>query len=54
MPELDTLGMRDYRQLARPPFRIIYLVEDAVVTVLVIADSRRGFRTLLGERVLRH
>lgn len=54
VPELDALGIRDYRQLSRPPFRIIYLVEDTAVTVLVIADSRRDFRTLLGERVLRH
>ncbi len=52
VPELDALGIREFRQLSRAPFRIIYLPEDGRVTVLVVADSRRDFRTLLGERLL--
>ena len=52
VPELDALGIREFRQLSRAPFRIIYLLEDGRVTVLVVADSRRDFRTLLGERLL--
>ena len=52
VPELDDLGIREFRQLSLSPFRIIYLPEAERVTVLVIADSRRDFRTLLSERLL--
>ena len=52
VPELDALGIHEFRQLSRAPFRIIYLAEETRVTVLVVADSRRDFRTLLGERLL--
>lgn len=52
VPELMALGIRDYRQLSRPPYRVIYLPEEDLVTVVVVADSRRDFRTLLAERVL--
>lgn len=52
-PELEALGIRAYRQLSLPPYRMIYLPEGAIITVLIIADSRRDFRTLLEERLLR-
>lgn len=51
--ELEVLGIRTYRQLSLPPYRVIYLPEPGVVTVLIVADSRRDFRTLLEERLLR-
>lgn len=55
-PELEALGIRDFRQLSRPPWRIVYLPEDdgagPTVTVLIVADGRRDFRTLLEERLL--
>ena len=52
-PELEALGIRAYRQLSLSPYRVIYLPDNTIVTVLVVADSRRDFRTLLEERVLR-
>jgi len=52
-PELEALGIRSYRQLSLPPCRVIYLPEPGLVTVMVVADSRRDFRTLLEERLLR-
>ena len=52
VPELDALGIHEFRQLSLPPFRIIYLPEDERVIVLVVADGRRDFSTLLGERLL--
>ena len=52
-PELEALGIRAYHQLSLSPYRIIYLPENAIITALIIADSRRDFRTLLEERVLR-
>ncbi len=51
--ELEALGIRAYRQLSLPPYRVIYLPERAAVTVMIIADARRDFRTLLQERLLR-
>jgi toxin ParE1/3/4 len=55
--ELEALGIHAYRQLPLPPFRIIYLPEDKdaepLVTVMIIADARRDFRTLLEERLVR-
>jgi toxin ParE1/3/4 len=57
-PELEALGIKAYRQLSLPPWRVIYLPEDdgaaaPRVTVMIVADSRRDFRTLLEERLLR-
>ena len=52
VPELDALGIHEFRQLSRVPFRIIYLAEEQRVTVLIVADGRRDFRTLLSERLL--
>lgn len=56
-PELAGLGIHDFRQLSHPPYRIIYLPHErdggSQVTVMIVADSRRDFRTLLEERLLR-
>jgi toxin ParE1/3/4 len=52
-PELQDLGMTAFRQLSLPPFRVIYLPEETEVTVMIVADARRDFRTLLEERLLR-
>lgn len=52
VPELAALGVDEYRQLSNSPFRMIYSVEAETITVLIVADARRDFRTLLAERVL--
>jgi toxin ParE1/3/4 len=56
-PELQALGIRTYRQISIPPFRAIYWPEleasPPMVTIMLIADTRRDFRMLLEERVLR-
>lgn len=56
-PELEALGIRTYRQLSIPPFRAIYWpkleASPPLVTIMLIADTRRNFRVLLEERVLR-
>jgi toxin ParE1/3/4 len=55
--ELELLGIKAYRQLSQPPFRLIYWPEldlaKPQVTVMLIADARRDFRVLLEERLLR-
>ena len=54
--ELAALGIAAWRQLSLPPYRVIYAVEAGpeaqVVTIALVADSRRDFRTLLQNRLL--
>ncbi|HYW14562.1 MAG TPA: type II toxin-antitoxin system RelE/ParE family toxin [Allosphingosinicella sp.] len=50
--ELAGLGIRSFRQLALPPYRIIYQVVGQEVFVLLIADGRRDMQALLEWRLL--
>ena len=50
--ELLALGIRNYREIFFKPYRVVYAVEDRDVFVLLIADGRRDFRTLLNRRLL--
>ncbi len=50
--ELDALGIRDFRQLVVPPYRLIYRVIVDHVFVFLIADGRRDFQALLERRLL--
>ena len=50
--ELIALGIRDYRQTAFKPYRVIYRVIERKVYVYVIADGRRDMQTLLARRLL--
>lgn len=51
-PELETIGITDWRQLSVPPYRLIYTVDADAVTIAVVADGRRDFATLLERRLL--
>lgn len=50
--ELDAIGVREFRQLSAPPYRLIYRVIVDHVFVLLIADGRRDFQALLERRLL--
>ena len=50
--ELEVLGVRDYRQIVLPPYRLIYRVIDTTVYITVIADGRRDMANLLARRLL--
>lgn len=50
--ELLALGIREYRQVFFKPYRIIYHVAGAAVTVVVIVDGRRDMESLLARRLL--
>jgi toxin ParE1/3/4 len=50
--ELETLGIREFRQLLFAPYRLIYRIAADSVYVLVIADGRRDMQTLLERRLL--
>ena len=50
--ELVALGIRDYRQAAFKPYRVIYRVMAEKVHIYVIADGRRNMQSLLARRLL--
>lgn len=50
--ELLELGIRDFRETAFKPYRVIYRVESTRVLVFVIADGRRDLQSLLSRRLL--
>lgn len=50
--ELVALGIRDYRQTAFKPYRVIYRVMAQKVHIYVIADGRRDMQSLLARRLL--
>ena len=50
--ELAALGIRDYRQTAFKPYRVIYRVMAQKVYIYVIADGRRDMQSLLVRRLL--
>ena len=50
--ELMALGIRDYRQTAFKPYRVIYRVMAQKVYIYVIADGRRDMQSLLARRLL--
>ncbi len=50
--ELLALGIRDYRQTAFKPYRVIYRVMGQKVYIYMIADGRRDMQSLLARRLL--
>ena len=50
--ELVVLGIRDYRQTAFKPYRVIYRVMGQKVHIYIIADGRRDMQSLLARRLL--
>ena len=52
-PELQDVGVSQFREIRFKPYRIIYSIEQAIVTVHCILDGRRDMQTLLQERFMR-
>lgn len=50
--ELQTPGIREYRQVFFKPYRVIYRVMDKRVVIYLTADGRRDMQTLLVRRLL--
>ena len=50
--ELIALGIREYRQTAFKPYRVIYRVIGQKVYIYLIADGRRDMQYLLARRLL--
>jgi toxin ParE1/3/4 len=52
-PELDRIGVTDYREVHFKPYRIIYQIVGRDIFVHCILDGRRDLPTLLERRLLR-
>jgi len=50
--ELVALGIRDFRQTAFKPYRVIYRVIGRKVSIYATADGRRDMQPLLARRLL--
>lgn len=50
--ELLALGIKDYRQTAFKPYRVIYRVLSGQVVIYLIADGRRDMQSVLARRLL--
>lgn len=50
--ELVALGIKDYRQTAFKPYRVIYRVLGGRVVIYLIVDGRRDMQSLLARRLL--
>lgn len=50
--ELETLGIRDFRQVLLELYRLIYRIVGEKVFILLIADGRRDMQALLERRLL--
>ncbi|MCW5623387.1 MAG: type II toxin-antitoxin system RelE/ParE family toxin [Burkholderiales bacterium] len=50
--ELAALGIKEYRQIAFKPYRVIYRVNDDRVVIYLIVDGRRDMQSLLARRLL--
>ncbi len=46
------LGIRDFRQVAFKPYRVLYRLIGQKVYIHVVADGRRDMQTLLARRLL--
>ncbi|MGC2062000.1 MAG: type II toxin-antitoxin system RelE/ParE family toxin [Thermodesulfovibrionales bacterium] len=52
-PELEQIGVFDYREVFFKPYRIIYVVTKTDIYVHGILDGRRDMQDLLQQRLLR-
>lgn len=50
--ELLALGIKEDRQTAFKPYRVIYRVTEKQVIIHLIADGRRDMQTVLARRLL--
>ena len=52
-PELEAIGVREYREVHFKPYRIVYALHEDKVFVHCVLDGRRDMKTLLQQRLLR-
>ena len=52
-PELERIGITEYREVHCKPYRIVYAIHETDVVVHCVLDGRRDMQTLLQNRLLR-
>ena len=52
-PELERIGVIEYREIHFKPYRIIYQVIESNVYIHCILDGRRELQELLEKRIIR-
>jgi len=52
-PELEQIGIYEYREIHFKPYRIIYQIIESDIYVHCVLDGRRDLEDLLQERLLR-
>jgi len=50
--ELIALGIKEYRQTAFKPYRVVYRVLGSQVVIYLIVDGRRDMQSVLARRLL--
>ncbi len=53
VPELARLHIRQYRELAVAPYRVVYRATSRKVLVLAVFDARRSLEDVLLDRLIR-
>jgi len=53
VPELLAKNIKDYRQITESPWKIIYKVDDDIVNILAVIDSRRNLSDILIKKLLK-
>jgi toxin ParE1/3/4 len=51
-PELAGIGLREFREIQMPPYRVLYRISGERVQVLCIVDARRDLSDLVVARAL--
>lgn len=52
-PELERVGVTDYREVHFKPYRAIYEVEGQNVYIHCVLDGRRDLQSILERRIIR-
>jgi toxin ParE1/3/4 len=52
-PELDRIGVTNFREVRFKPYRVVYEVSGLKVVVHCVLDGRRDMQSLLERRLLR-
>ncbi|MCP4607497.1 MAG: type II toxin-antitoxin system RelE/ParE family toxin [Planctomycetes bacterium] len=52
-PELERIGVTNYRELHFKPYRVIYEIEQKKVFIHSVMDGRRDLQSLLEQRLYR-
>jgi len=51
-PELEQLGIEDYKEVHSGPYRIVFTMKEAKVYVIAVFDGRRALQEILAQRCI--